>query len=148
MIEFVPFRAEHLACLQLQAAQTYLTPLLKDHEYAAALELKDLTWTGKINGFVVGCAGIRPQWEGRAITWALLGQIQKSAWLSVTRKVVETMDLAHQLGTKRIEANVKADFPPGRRWVELMGFELETPNGMRCFGADSSTHLLYSRVRP
>jgi hypothetical protein len=48
---------------------------------------------------------------------------------------------------RRLEIAVRRDFAAGRRWALLLGFERETPAGMRGYGADGATYDLYARIR-
>ena len=46
----------------------------------------------------------------------------------------------------RIEALVVSGFAAGARWMEMLGFELETPKGMKSFGPNGETYMLYART--
>lgn len=148
MIEFLPYRPAHLDALELQDAQDYLRPILAEIDYAAALEMPGLSWSGTIDGAIVGCAGIAPLCPWRATTWALLGEIPKREWMRLTRRVVHGLNAAHRAGYRRIEATVEAGFAAGERWVQCLGFTCETPEGMRCYSPDGRTFRLYSRIAP
>jgi hypothetical protein len=144
-IVFTPYLPEHLVQLQLQNAQQILQPFLEQPGYAASLVVPELAWTGLVAGEVVGCAGILPQWPGRAYAWALLGGIAPAEWVRVTALVRRTCARAHQLGHRRIETGVRSGFLHGLRWAEACGFEME--GLMRSWGPDGSDHWLYARVR-
>jgi RimJ/RimL family protein N-acetyltransferase len=144
MIEFIPFRPEHLAALRLQAAQAYLQPLLARRDYGAALAGPD-TWTGIVAGRVIGCAGVLPQWPGRAIAWALLTrELTSRHFLRVHYKVMGVLDEAQRRGSRRIETSVDAGFDAGHRWARALGFR---PEGlMRAYSPDGRDHVLYACV--
>ena len=69
----MPFRAEHLATLEIQAAQAQLQHLLADDAYRRALEQPGRAGTALVASKVVGCAGMIPQHAGLVMAWALLG---------------------------------------------------------------------------
>jgi hypothetical protein len=144
MIEFIPFRPEHLASLRLQAAQAYLQPLLLNPEYGAALVGPD-TWTGVIGHRTVGCAGVLPQWPGRAFAWALLTrELTARHFLRVHHKVSDVLHRAQCNGTRRVETTVDAGFDAGHRWTRALGFK---PEGLlRAYSPEGRDHVLYARV--
>lgn len=144
MLEFIPFRPEHLGALQLQAAQAYLQPLLAKPEYGAALVGPD-TWSGILDRRIVGCAGILPQWPGRAIAWALLTRdLSARHFLQAHHKVLRVLHAAQRNGMRRIETTVDAGFDAGHRWVRALGF---LPEGlMRGYSPEGRDHALYARI--
>lgn len=144
MLSFVAFRPEHLAALQLQAAQAALQPLLAQPSYGKAL-VGPYTWTGIVDDRVVGCAGLLPQWPSRAIAWALLtGELTARHFLRAHHKVVAVLAAAQRAGTRRIETSVDAGFDAGHRWVRALGF---APEGlMRAYSPDGRDHVLYARI--
>lgn len=140
MIEFVPYEPWHLMVIDLQPTQTAYYQRFVQPGYAESLA-KGVAWTGFINDRAVGCAGFAPQWEGRAVAWALFGRgIPKTVWPAIVRKV-----RAETQGIKgRIEATVPFGFGAGCRLAKLLGFEIE--GLMKAFGPDGSDHFLYARV--
>ncbi len=143
-LEFVPFRPEHLGALRLQAAQAYLQPLLARPEYGTALAGPN-TWSGTLEGRIAGCAGILPQWPGRAIAWALLTRnLSARHFLRAHHKVLSVLLSAQRSGAQRIETTVDSGFDAGHRWVRALGFR---PEGlMRCFSPEGRDHVLYARI--
>lgn len=135
------YKAEHLHLLDLQEGQAYLSKHIGP-EHATMLE-SDTSFTGTHDGRVIFTAGLIPVWQGRAIVWAYLGRTAGEHMLAVHRAVVKFLNM--QTGM-RIEASVDAEFKPGHRWVELLGFELETPR-MRKFRPDGGDCAMYVRIR-
>lgn len=96
----------------------------------------------------VMAGGLVPQWPGRSLAWAVIGDgVRRRHWPALTRKTVEVLDAAHAAGQRRIETTVRADHRAGQRWAWRLGFEPETPWPMRCYGPDGEAHLLYARIR-
>lgn len=144
MITFVPFAPDHLDHLTLQAAQRCFERELANQEYRRALVVPDFSWTGIIGGRVVGCAGLVPQWPGRAIAWALLGEIPRPAWPAVHKKVLAVLAAAERRGFFRIETHVDPQFPQAMRWVAMLGFRPEGLN--RAYTPDRRDLLMTARI--
>lgn len=137
MIEFVPFEPWHLSQIEIPAAQAaWIKP-----GYAESLA-NNMAWTGFIDDRVVGCAGFAPQWEGRAIAWALFGrEIPKRAWTAIIAKVRKELACT---AYPRVEATVPFGFGAGCRLANALGFQVE--GLLSKFGPDGSDHFLYARV--
>lgn len=82
---------------------------------------------------VLACAGVVEVWAGRALAWALIAEDAGRHMLGIHRAV---SGFLMQAPYRRIEATVDEGFEAGHRWLRLMGFVLETPNGMRGFNPD------------
>lgn len=145
-IKFIDFHPAHLLDLKLQDAQDALQAIIKEPSYGAALSLHGMAYSGMLGGRVVGCAGVLPQTNTRAIAWALLENIPAPYWPAIHRKVIRVIRQAEQRGFRRIETQVAEGFQPGMRWVELLGFRNETPNGMAAWDPLGNTAYLFARV--
>lgn len=140
-IYFRPFEPAHLGLLDLPAAER---GPVNAGEWAAFLA-PAFTWTGFVEGRVVGCAGLVPQWPGRAQAWLLVGPaLPRRAWPAITAKVAAILDAGHAAGFRRIEATVVDGFAPGHRWIRRLGFRAE--GLMRGYGPDGRDHWLYARL--
>jgi hypothetical protein len=142
-LRIVPYRAEHLAALVLQPAQEWLAPIVTE-EYRAALERAGPAFSALDDGRVLGCAGIIEHWPGRGVAWAMLAADIGTRFVAVHRAA--RRHLEHE-APRRLEIAVERDFAVGRRWALLLGFERETPDGMRGYGPDGATYDLYARIR-
>jgi hypothetical protein len=142
-MRIVPYRAEHLAALVLQPAQIWLAPVVTD-EYRAALERAGPAFTALAGGRVLGCAGVVEHWPGRGVGWAMLAADIGPRFVALHRAVRRYLE---RQAPRRLEIAVQRDFAAGRRWALLLGFERETPGGMRGYGPDGATYDLYARIR-
>lgn len=133
----VPFKRWHLDWLG-EAAEP--GPFSLSDAVLRQLESAN-SWTGMVDGEVVACAGTIAQWPTRHIAWALLGRNSAAHMLWITRCVRK--NLKHVKG--RIEMTVRADFPQGQHWAEILGFHVETPE-MPMYGPEGETHVGYVRV--
>lgn len=137
------FQPDDLMCVKVQPAQC--------GDFPAGITLASarlLAGHFAISGWLgercIGCAGIAEVWTHRAIAWAMLSEDCGRHMLEITRHVREALDL-HP--SRRIETAVFSDFPAGRRWVELLGFRLETPVPMAHYDGNGRSAWLYARIR-
>ncbi|MCX4154998.1 MULTISPECIES: hypothetical protein [Paraburkholderia] len=137
----VPFSASHIGALNVQPAQEKMRPYFS-LEYAEALSKTD-AFTGFINGRIVGCAGFIPQWEGRAVCWALVARtVTKRDWVEIDRAVRRAIEMRHE---HRLEATCDTDFPGGHTWLRHLGFVRE--GTLKAYTPDGRDNDLYARVK-
>lgn len=140
-----PYEPQHLAFVELQAAQQEFAPLLSNWKYAKSLDMPGYTWTGIADGKVLGCGGIFPAGATRAIAWGLFSPGIGRYLYDITKLIKFHLSLAHSRGFKRIEIHVKTDFDDGHRWAKLLGFTREWD--MPYFIHDM-TFTMYARFDP
>lgn len=135
-----PFAYEDMFLIRLQPMQAVLAEWVTEAD-ARALEAHP-SFTGWIDGTPVGCAGIIPQWQDRAIAWAYLSAVCPPVMVAVHKAVARFLA---SCDIRRIETSVHCDFAAGHRWAVMLGFEMEAPR-MRAYGADGHDAALYARV--
>ena len=142
MIEVVKFRAEHLLTLEAQEEQ------VKELESATidqALEMEESGGYSVIkDGKTIACAVIIPLADNRGSISAFFGKHAGPHMLKIyriARFMLETTD------HRRIESVVLTDFPAGHRFMNMLGFKLETPEGMKNFGPNGENYSLYARLK-
>lgn len=136
----LPLRPYHLRDMTIQPSQAYAGPMITD-EYAREICRSGVGFAGLAHGFTVCCAGVLPQWEGRAIAWALFSK-DAGRHLHAITKAVKTFLETQRI--RRIETWVDATYPPAIRWIEMLGFQREAE--MRAYGPQGQTGLLYARI--
>lgn len=94
-------------------------------------------------GKIICIAGAAMLWRDRAYFWAILSKYSGPYMLALTRSAVRNMAM---IPAARLEAIVRADFLQGRKWLELMGFVNETPDGMAQFSGGDK-YCLYARFQ-
>lgn len=92
---------------------------------------------------MVACLGLRETFPGRqAVAWAILAEGIGAAHLAISRfarrRIAESP-------LRRIEAIVRAEVHAECVWARLVG--LQAAHVLRCFGAQSETHVLFERIR-
>lgn len=142
MIEFRPCCVEDLEYIVAQDVQTGehagLIGVLRAQEDQLLASVA--AWH---EGRVLGAAGLINVWPGRAVAWALLSKYIGPHLRECTKHIRFVLD---NHPAKRIEMVVLKDFRAGNVWARLLGFKLETPNGMDAYFADGTAAMLYARV--
>lgn len=138
MAEAVQFRPEHLLTLTPQPEQRA--------EWAAAVdaELDGAGWTVLAEDKSIACAILTELGDGRAAVWAFIGADAGPHMARVFRVAERMFEMSRY---RRIEATVLTGFKAGERWMGMLNFELETPNGMQKFGPAGENYSLYARIR-
>lgn len=128
--------------LLVQPSQQYMGALLKDLDLEP-LALKRMAWVGEDeNGGILAIAGLAPQWQGRAIAWALVSSMAGKDFIKIHRAVEKVLI---DSPFTRVEATVDVGFKPGHRWMKLLGFE---PEGyLKAYRPDGGDQVMYARIR-
>ncbi len=125
------FKPEHLDAIELRDAR--LLGPIKDQ---LPTYCKGEAWTVYTDR-IICCSGLIPTTLG-AHLWAV---IAKDAPMVVLHKIALRAFTVYRL---RISATVEANFLPGCRWLEMLGFEyVETAPE---YGHDGCDHYVYART--
>jgi hypothetical protein len=98
-------------------------------------------WTAIRGSRIVGIAGFREIWTGRAVAWATLSDHMAADHLACTRFAREQVAAAPY---RRIEAVVQKDNPRAIAWAKLVGFT--AVHELRGYCREGKPHLLFERV--
>ena len=139
------FRQNDLMCVVPQNAQEIAAT-----ELDRMAKLVDFThaWTLRRRSAPIACGGVQVLWKGNADAWTFVDRSMTSAdLLHLTRFLLEMIDVLHvRLGLRRLGATTIADWSPGERWLQRLGFQAE--GVLRCFDAQGRDHRIYSRIWP
>lgn len=138
----VPFKPEHLIDIKLQPAQLGYEAMLGDPRYGQWLAGAGPGYSVFANDDLVACAGFWPQWENRAIVWALVTATAGRHFVGFHRAVRRALDL-HKY--RRIETAVRCGFVEGERWARMLGMEKE--GTMRAYAPDGDDYDLFARIQ-
>jgi hypothetical protein len=142
----VDFQPQHLTEIKVQGAQTFE---LYDPVSGPSLQKAGPCFTVLDGETVIACMGLIDVWPNgthtRYIVWALISECGPVNFLKITRRARNW--LAAQSGPVRVEATVAANFKQGHRWVDLLGFKCETPDGMEGYSPYGDRFFLYSWVK-
>lgn len=141
------FRAADLQWLVLQNAQRLWlglqTPEL-DLNYGRQLEMAGPAWTVTgTDGWIVAACGYHEIFPTYATAWSLLAEGVGAQQLGLTRLVRRRLDAAPY---NRVEALIRADFPPAARWARMLGFAERAL--VERAGPQDEDYILFDRVRP
>ena len=140
-MQIIPFKKEHMLTLNVQQSQKDCLGFDSPELYAE-IELYE-SFTAVDGETVIGCAGVVPMNNHRAIAWSYLGEDLGAKMVAVTRAVKRFLDLTHY---PRIEMHVSCDLETDHRWAKMLGFECECER-MRKFSPDGRDYALYVRIR-
>lgn len=137
-----PWEKGDTARIEIQDAQAYMGTMANLDLDFTDLSEQGFAWTGEHDGQVMGVAGLLPQWENRAIAWAVLSKHAGPHFAHIHKAVRRYLVHAPY---RRIETTVDIGFPQGVRWMKMLGFELE--GYMKAYRPDGEDMLLFARVR-
>lgn len=141
----IPFIPPHLENLTLQPGQSEMGEWLDSEGYGDLLMTGGCAYSLLKDGVVVGCGGIFEQTPWRGLAWVLLGdKLTGTDMIVATKHVRKFLDESKY---SRIEAVSKESFPPSRRWLELLDFKCETPNGMINWFRNGENAFLFVRAK-
>ena len=121
-MNIVPLTKEHLDKINAQGAQDYVSSWITT-EMKEELARSN-AFAAVENGEVLGCGGVIEFWKDRASVWAILSGNCGPHFVKMHRAVSKFLTLADY---RRLEATADVNFGPGQRWLEMLGFRLETP---------------------
>lgn len=130
MFKKVKLEPWHLSMIDLQEQQMSFAIQASDPAFRVAIAQQG-GYTGLLDfgedkaPVVVGCCGVAKTDEGVGIAWAVLSKTFPKYALNFTREIKKYLQEQMETNYHRIEANVNAEFPQAKRWVEMLGFEYE-----------------------
>ena len=143
MLEYKPFKVGHLQYLAPQEAQRHEHAVLLRSDYADIVD-SNFGLSAWVGNQCIAASGVVPMFSHRAIAWARVSNDAAPYMVEIVRKVRRTLAI---LPYRRIEMTVNAEFENGRRFAELVGMTLETPEPLRAFGARGEDEYLYARIK-
>jgi len=138
MIKIVPFKKEHIDCMDVREHEKYLI----DMELLAIFET-GLAFTGIIDGKVISCGGLLLKSFGNADIWQIPSVYVKDVKVSyckVIRKWIE--EQAQELALNRLET-ISLDDGLHDRWMRFIGFEKE---GVKRRYINGKDYAMWSRI--
>lgn len=138
----VPFIPVHLEGLKVHKYMDHMNGDMNEEygEFLASFP----AFTALVDDEVVMCGGVVQGGVNRWQIWALMSEKTGKHMVQITRetkKFLETMSLP------RVETHVRSDFKAGHRWLKMLGFINETPNGMKAWGDEGKDYCQYARVK-
>lgn len=115
----------------------------RSREYAENLKRGGPCFTAFDGMQVIACAGVIPQWKGRAQAWSLLAFHVEHYRFGIHRAVKRFLMGYHM---RRIECTVDPRSARAKVWAERLGFNSE--GLMRGYTPNGDDMELYAMVRP
>jgi RimJ/RimL family protein N-acetyltransferase len=119
--------ADYLAIWDQIAGQFPSPRHLHPHRWAEEYAESGPAFTGWWHGHILACAGLMMPWPHLASAWAVLtpeGRRHPVMVHRTVRRFLDALAAAHQL--RRIEAIAIEQDPRARRWLERLGFAIES----------------------
>lgn len=144
MLDIIPAHAGMALMFEAQPAQVLsgqdMTPEGLSRAIAAGPAFAAVKGTRIL---AIGGIADLPGWGSKGMIWGVLSAGIYANMTPIHRAVRRALTLAPQ---ERIEAHILADHAEGCRWIEMLGFERETPAPMKKFwqGRDC---WLYAKVK-
>jgi len=141
-MKVIPFKAEHLAQLQIQPGQRDTLSYVTAPAYAKMLE-GQFAFTAMVGDEVVAVGGVTELWDNRGLVWSFVDANAGKHFVALHKAVKEVLDFVPY---KRLEADTPCEFEAGHRWLRMLGFTMEAPR-MRAYRVDGGDSALYAKVR-
>lgn len=119
-----------------------MQPTLSQPDYGPSLAKAGPAYSLVDGDEVFASAGLIPQWEHRAVAWALISAEAGKHFFLIHKAVRRALTFHNY---RRVETSVACNFEQGHRWAQLLGFERE--GRMRAFTPDGQDCDLYARVQ-
>ena len=140
----IPFKASHIEELATYGGQTWIFDYFTENGMdASAYETAGPSFSGAVNGEIIGCAGLITVHERRATAWAMFSNEAPRYFLSIHKAVLAFLS---EQDVPRIEAYIDAEFPQATRWVQKLGFVCECAL-MRDFFPRGRSAALWARLK-
>ena len=143
MFRIEDFRAEHIWLLEPQPEQVLEKEGISQ-EMARAIEMSGSGYTIFEDEKPIMCAVLIKVTNERGSLWALVSKDISKCTVRGYRLIKRLLESSR---FRRVESIVMTRFKSGHKLNKMLGFKLETPDGMEHFGKNGETYSLYSRVK-
>jgi hypothetical protein len=120
MYRIIPFRKEHLACMEIREHESHLISdeTLEGLEHSVAI-------TGIVDGRIISCGGIIPYHHGNAEIWQIPSIYVQSVTLEYARFVRKWIEEQQRLFCLHRMETLCLDDELHNRWMRFLGFQKE-----------------------
>ena len=135
-----PLNPSDVRLLEVQPAQEYYKGHLTED---VLCQLQGDNFTYWEDGRPKALIGMQHQWKGRAIVWALIGDVK--SWIRFHRETKGIMkEYISKRGILRLEMTTEVGFIESERWARMLGFKEESI--LRKYGPDGKDHKMMVRL--
>lgn len=135
-----PLKPSDVNLLDVQPAQEYYKGHLTED---ALFQLQGDNFTYWEGDRAKAIIGMQHQWKGRAIVWALIGDVK--SWVKFHREVNSIMEeYIDKRGILRLEMTTEVGFTESERWARMLGFKEESI--LEKYSPDGKDHKMMVRL--
>lgn len=146
MSKVIPFEPSHFDLIELREQEAaWMASDPKRLEKITALAAHGIGGTLIHDGRILAIIGWYELWPGHVAIWAFPSVYVKQYAMIYLRTVRQYLDVIETtLEPRRMQSEAYAD-ELHDRWMRFLGFECETPNGMKNYAIDGRTMNLWAR---
>lgn len=120
-------------------------PAIQISTFSDEVVVKNLAFTGVLNGKIIASGGIYPMWNGVGEAWFVGSNSILNHPILITKTIKKYLkDLMNLNNFHRVQAFVRKDWNEAKRWIEVVGMQQE--GIVRSFSPDGRDHILYARI--
>lgn len=141
-VEIIPFELEHALELDLREHEKKMQKTDEFRAWAEANLSLGPSFSGVVDGKVVGCGGVRILWNGVGEAWAIFSKdiikYPKEAYYYINKFlhiIIKDQNL------HRVQAYVRTDVNIAVKYIENLGFKRESM--MKKFSYDKKDYYMY-----
>ena len=142
----IDFEADHAKeILNGSVNNEKIRPAIEVSQFVETMVVKNLSFTGVLNGQIIACGGIYPIWDGVGDAWFIGTNMVFNHPIKVTKIVKKYLiELMSGNNFHRVQAYVRHDWEDAQRWIEVLGMQKE--GIVRKYSPDGRDHILFSKV--
>ena len=148
-IEILPYKAEH--GLEIMTGLVELHNNSQEEMEQAAVSNEEnsaAAYTLFIDGEPVAAGGMFLRHKGVGDVWLSVSTKATKTPKLVIKTIKEYIEKVMQAAElKRLQTPILADFTTGLRFASALGFQCETPDGMKYYGYRGETYKLFSLIK-
>ncbi len=144
----IPFQTKHLGMMDIREFEVANVCSIKDWES----RLQTLVNNGDVltaiyNGEVLGIGGVHDMYEGVCEVWWLPSKVIPKYALVFARGIKRYLEMMWDMGHYHIIQVTALNNEMHNRFFSWLGFDLETPNGMKYFTINKNNFNMWSRTK-
>jgi hypothetical protein len=145
-IEILPYKAEHGIEVMKSLLEPHegLSECMKEAAHYN-MQFSKEAYTLFVDEVPLASGGIFLLREGVAESWLFVSEKARDypvvAVLEIKKHIKEVVE---KYNLKRLQATILKSFTSGNRIAKMLGFICETPDGMKNYGHNGDTYMLYS----
>ena len=121
-------------------------PPIMISQFVNDVVVKNLAFTGILNGKIVASGGIYPMWDGVGEAWFIGSNSILNHPILITKTIKKYLkDLMDLNNFHRVQAFVREDWNEAQRWIKVLGMKKEGTAHKFC--AHGINYNLYAKVK-